>query len=470
MYTRDYQLRKVRELAKLENSRVEDRVIMEILDADTDEAVGLIREVRGGYKNTQRLPDWLRQTIFFVIYGELQKESPSYLQGELLEKMDLSVDCFTKHWHMLPPAQAVKRNKFYSFNMGFHDSEVESNPVYLAMIHYLLCFTSVYTESFVDVIGHMGVVECQCATGYKYKALNKYHSFYASKFLEFKDAMKHPDKVYNEFSMIRNEIGKYEQRNKQAEEISKRVQQYWIELMGMTKNEMTSYKKAAQYIFIHMFSPIYYQRKYLVQYNRKSTKTDYDMMELEAGDIKYQDIENFLERDCKKDFKLYGGMLQKNIEVFEVPVLNMIPGLVKANKNFLLYLDMPKAIPEYQRFSMNAEEYMEIIRYLLSYKGEWILVWKKYIDISENEFAREDFKQDALLHLLKTESVEDVSVFKHTCSQGNESRSIVFITNIDFEAIDYGSFAKLYQGDHSGDEWCKPIYDPELKKLSIDKL
>lgn len=427
MYTKEYQIRKVRELAKKEGYIIEDSTLIEILDADIDGAVRFIRKLREDYKNTQRLPDWLRETIFFVIYDELKKEKPSYLQGKLLKNMGLSADCFTKHWHMLPPAQAVKRNTFHSFDINLHHSEVESDPIYLAMIHYLLCFTSVYTERFVDVVGHMGLVECQCAAGFKYKALNKFHSVYADRFIEFQNAMKNPNKVYQEFSLIKKDIETYKCLYQQVEEISKRVEQYWLSLMGITRDEMTGYKKAAQYIFIHMFSPIYYQRKYLVKYNRKSKKTDYDPLELEARDIKHEYIKAFLEKDCREDFKQYGDMLQKNIEVFKVPVLDMIQEVAKAKENALLYLDMPKAIPEYQRFSLSAEEYTEIIKYLLTYKGEWILVWKKYIDISENEFAREDFKQDQLLNLLRTESIEAVYVFKHTCCQGHESRSIVFL-------------------------------------------
>lgn len=116
------------------------------------------------YPDKKYLPMWIRKLVFMVIYQYLLRDNTVYNQSELLMQMGLYTDIFRrKHWNMYSPDMKVRQMKYCDIKLPFNHAEVESNEIFRAMIHHMISYSTVLTDTFVDMFGKMGIVPALCA-------------------------------------------------------------------------------------------------------------------------------------------------------------------------------------------------------------------------------------------------------------------------------------------------------------------
>lgn len=132
----------------------------EILGLDIENACERIKGLRQVYAKRQTAGLWFRLLVYCVIYQYLSGAKASLLQSEILKRMGLPPDEFKKHWDMSSPDFEIRKGYFPNIKTDFARDEVESDRVYVAMIHYLVGQADVVTDTFVDVFGKMGGNSC----------------------------------------------------------------------------------------------------------------------------------------------------------------------------------------------------------------------------------------------------------------------------------------------------------------------
>lgn len=170
----------------------------------------------------------------------------------------------------------------------------------------------------------------------------------------------------------------------------------------------------------------------------------------------------------------------------------------------LLYVDVPKFIREQERSEFSTEEYFILFDVLTNYKGDWILTWKNYVEISngyddsdgwhyklrtegkklpvseydpsyyeDEEFNNEveekgideNAERDMFFMYNEMRRLNDIRplyVFSYRCNDRNHPNNIVFITTINFDEISDSDFKSKYK--------VLFLYNGKLRKLSFDKF
>lgn len=179
-------------------------VIMKLAidDSNIDTISKEIGGLRSVYKNTQPIGMWLRMLIFEVIFRYLSNKNHKMKQGEILEIMGLSKDVFSKHWKMYSPDFKVKQSEIINIDNGFARDEVESDKIYLAMLHYVCGYSEIETDTFIDVFGKMGIVPMVCARGYKYRHVITRYSYLT----DFQKGLSKPVNVYKEIHQVQKQL------------------------------------------------------------------------------------------------------------------------------------------------------------------------------------------------------------------------------------------------------------------------
>lgn len=191
---------------ELVESILENENVLEACKDIRNSIINLSIEGKAIYKDKKFLPDWVKYLVYVVIYQYLSSNrKPKYTQSTLLKEMGLYTDIFgKKNWNMYSPDMKNEQAKFETIDLPFNHAEIETNKIYRAMIHHMICYSKVLTDNFVDVFGKMGLISALCANGYNsaqtwlddrdYKIL-----------LIFKHALKKKDKVLKVLEEIRYE-------------------------------------------------------------------------------------------------------------------------------------------------------------------------------------------------------------------------------------------------------------------------
>ncbi len=347
----------------------------EILQLDIDEAVERLKNIRGVYKKTQVLPIWFRKLVFEVLYQYFYSDvKEKKTQLGLLEKIGLSKDIFTKHWNMYSPSGFAETNKQYYpvRNLPLNHAEVEGNDVYRAMIHYMLFYADVPTDTFIDVFGKMGIVPALCASGYNHRKVLVENDKVIK---ALKQALQKPLKVYSKIEDIVYEIDVekkkvVELREKYSSEVS-----LAIECTNISQN-MDLYEFVAKYLFISCIMPEYWlDTTHLVGVSNKPEQENIDMKKVSSINIR-----NFKEWS-KEEFVLFAKEFQK-IEIEQKKGIEYAHKMLKElyfEHQDLLYVDPPKYIREFEKFSFSRISYRRTAEMLSDYRGNWIFVWKNYV-------------------------------------------------------------------------------------------
>jgi len=575
--------------------------ILEACKEIKDSIISLSIDGKVVFKDKKFLPDWIKYLVYVVIYQYLSsKRKPKYTQSELLREMGLYADIFgKKNWNMYSPDMKKEQAKFDTIDLPFNHAEIETNKIYRAMIHHMICYSKVLTDNFVDVFGKMGLISALCANGYgsaqtwlddrDYKLLSI-----------FKHALKKKDKVLKAFEEIRYEI-KHEQNSIKlwksegdSDEQSKRVflnrQQTIALYMGLfaslelkinnismqelnkvielnvplvfeqlfnlnektireiidsckkiendeqfmkigkkdlTENEKkqnkdnkkkkkdVKIKKAEEIVIsyrekcganIKYCPDIYKYVVYFIIYQYFSTEYWMDSNLVIGKDDKGNDIitselkeklsanriNNFL--DDEKGQKYEEGLVtlanaygKKRFAIENVAIdtaINEMKVLIDnvysmEDDTDLLYLDVPKYQREQKRYEFETEWYEILFAFLSVHKGDWILTWKNYIEISKGkqniysglysedkitsfqdlemnadtdesneEILDVKFEDDMLTRytqLLEISKERQLYVFQYRDDDRNHPNSIIFITTIDFYLLEKKAFEEKYK-------------------------
>ncbi len=124
------------------------------------------------YPQKTRLPYWIKLLVFVKIYQILNGPDCPIGQSDLLKDMGLPSDIFReKYWDMYSPDLKVRQNNYENIHFPFAHAEVESNEIFRAMIHHMVKYSKVYTDTFVDMFGKLGIIPLFCAKGYSHREI-----------------------------------------------------------------------------------------------------------------------------------------------------------------------------------------------------------------------------------------------------------------------------------------------------------
>ncbi|MFW5677854.1 MAG: hypothetical protein ACOCNL_16590, partial [Acetivibrio ethanolgignens] len=162
------------------DTSIDEQSIINILDQGADRDFNMvaptIKSIRENYGVKKSIPMWLRMLTFRLIYDCMasDKQVPSLdkKQETLLSALGFNKKVFdSTSWKMYSPDRKLRQSRFHPVNFPFSYAEVESNPIYVAMLHHLISEARVLTNSFVDVFGKMGYIPAFCAEGYAHKLI-----------------------------------------------------------------------------------------------------------------------------------------------------------------------------------------------------------------------------------------------------------------------------------------------------------
>ena len=427
-------------------------------------------------RNTIKLPVWFRYLVYLVISGYLRGTLPqTKTQSDLLKDMGLSPDMFTKHWKMYAPNFALKQDKYEKIDLNIATDEIESNELYLAMIHYLVRNADIYTDTFVDVYAKKGIVPSLCAGGFPnrialvddmdlenfikglsksvkvYKEVEKFRKYITRKDIEYDQiesarilakqinmfiagiaTMKDEEVTFDEFKPLRFKFEGLEETYFD-----------WDYFWNLSEEYVQSYYLSALRFVAYYFYPKYWENMYIED---SSLAIDEEQQyEEKLNSFKSIDKEYF-----RKLNSLYKGLKIENLWGIEDLL----------NSNYFLYINVPKFMIEQERNDFDIEFYDSLIGFLSTYKGNWILTWTTFNVYNtlyrENEKLLKGYSSvndmTAIKELMdKIEYIEQqtekgVYVFSAHLKtrQKGKSNNIVFITNIDFDEVDNKSFGVHY--------------------------
>lgn len=431
-----------------------------IMTCNIEVAILELKAIRDRYKNTQPLPEWYRWLVHFVIYEYLSKPDSTMTQSDILKRIGLVADIFTKHWFMYSPNFYIKQKDYAQINLGYATDEVESNKNYLGLLHYIISSADVVTDTFIDVFGKKGLVPAICANGFKHR----YVFGVEKKLLVFQDAIKCPVKVFKYISEIQKEIEKFDNFYDRFETIKYLRGIYYFRGFELKEN---IYRLAAEYYFVSFFSSDYWE-------NLQQEKGDFGENVITEDRIPIKRIKDFLNL-TKEDFEslsyVYRRIKLDTTNFYEEFFVKYKYFNRKLNKRELLYLDVPKYIEENERFDFEMDDYIIITNKLCYCEGNWILAWKNPI--------KEDLDKQLVLKTIeeifecfyKAEEKgynKKIYVYKFRGNNKNVSNRIVFISNIDAEKIHIDLLRNKY-GDYDSGKICKEnfdnFYDTSLKYL-----
>lgn len=422
----------------------------EILKLDIENACERIKGLRSVYGKRDTVGQWFRLLVYCVIYQYLSSNDASLSQGDVLKKMGLPPDEFTKHWDMYSPDFKLRQKDFNHFNIGFAKDEVESNAIYVAMIHHMVSYADIATGTFLDIFGKMGVVPALCAGGYSYRKC----------FIRDRDwvntckVIYTPAKMYKQINHIQKLLQMKDLMKEKQELILSLKKKYIIQVNESFPT--SEVEKAAMYFFLCYFYPQYWEDSKLehkVQPERHDYDTRWDIQDGNYEHKRIREFENLTQYDIQKLALFY-----KKIEFINYDIRLVI----KNNKalyeeyfrgQYFLYIDIPKYFREQRRYGFSEKNYLDIIKILQCTQGNWILTWKNYIykvEMISNREAEFFRKEEDIISLLskireiQSQKQRTFYVYKYRQKDRNSADSLLFITNIDFKEMDETQFNKFY--------------------------
>lgn len=358
------------------------------------------------FKDKKFLPDWVKYLVYVVIYQYFEKnKEPQYTQSTLLKEMGLYADIFgKKNWCMYSPDMKIRQAKYENLELPFNHSEIESNDIFRAMIHHMVCYSTVLTDTFVDMFGKLGVIPATCANGYKssqvwlgendYKVLCVFilaleKKIKVCKILkEFQYEIKHSD---DEVETVSRLIGLAVGLELNIKNMSK--EQIHCNIVNGESWGFDIYKFAACFIIQQFFASEYWMDSRLLKVEDKDKPSNsYFSSEL-VSRVTKQKIQEFLElrfvKNEKELQKIDSGRAIESLSdaykakrFFIVDVnIKILETLFSSKDNTdLLYIDVPKYMREQDRFEFDTEWYGRMFSSLSRHKGDWIMSWKNYVE------------------------------------------------------------------------------------------
>lgn len=376
------------------------------------------------FKDKKFLPVWIRYLVYVVIYQYFENnKEPQYTQSTLLKEMGLYADIFgKKNWCMYSPDMKIRQAKYESLELPFNHSEIESNDIFRAMIHHMVCYSTVLTDTFVDMFGKLGVIPATCANGYKSSQVwlgeNDYKVLCV--FILALEKKIKVCKILKELQYeIKHAVEKVEKENEKGEIIKKNIVNeehnvsrliglavgLELNIKNMTKEQVHNnivnkgswgfdiYKFAACFIIQQFFASEYWMDSRLLKVEDKDKPSNsYFSSEL-VSRVTKQKIQEFLElrfvKNEKELQKIDSGRAIESLSdaykakrFFIVDVnIKILETLFSSKDNTdLLYIDVPKYMREQDRFEFDTEWYGRMFSSLSRHKGDWIMSWKNYVE------------------------------------------------------------------------------------------
>lgn len=359
------------------------------------------------FKDKKFLPKWVRYLVYVVIYQYLEtNKAPQYTQSTLLKEMGLYTDIFgKKNWNMYSPDMKVRQSKYDCLKLPFNHAEVEANEIFRAMIHHMVCYSKILTNTFVDMNGKLGLVPAICANGYKY--VETWVSGENCKQLViFVYALKKKMWVCKELNDMKYEIkhsddciGKVNEFINMAIRIEFLIQSLPIETIDNNISyglqfEFDVYRFAALFIIQQYFMTEYWMDSKLktVQIeNDENETTQYLTNELKSN-VTINRVKDFLNDDYAEAIKQLSDLYTKksfliDLREFkdEIQILDNCLSIDVLPNDALLFIDVPKYLREEKRFDFNFEWYKKLFSVLSIYYGDWILSWKNFVELNKNK-------------------------------------------------------------------------------------
>ena len=407
------------------------RLIDKILaEKDIDIACDILRDgiidlQIGGkevYKAKKYLPLWVRYLVYLMIYQYLSNtKKPEYSQGYLLkEKLGLTADIFgKKHWNMYSPDMKVRQLKYDCLKLPFNHAEVEANEIFRAMIHHMVCYSKILTDTFVDMNGKLGLIPALCANGYdsaktfvseeNYKlllifvyALQK-QLWVCKELKEIKYAIMHSN---NSLNKVEEFIDITVRREFLIRSLS--IETIHNNLFNGLPFGFDVYKFAALFILQQYFVTEYWMDSKLktVQLENDENETIQYLTNELRSNITINRVKDFLNDDYEESIKqlskLYNAKrFSINLNEFKEEIQELYDNIIdicddtadiisydsfiKNSNNALLFIDVPKYLREEKRFDFNFEWYKKLFSVLSIYYGDWILSWKNFVELNKKK-------------------------------------------------------------------------------------
>ena len=470
------------------------------------------------YPQKTRLPYWIKLLVFVKIYQILNGPDCPIGQSDLLKDMGLPSDIFReKHWDMYSPDLKVRQNNYENIHFPFAHAEVESNEIFRAMIHHMVKYSKVYTDTFVDMFGKLGIIPLFCAKGYSHREiwLNTERNYKIM--MIFKKAMQKPMKVIKRIKKVQRDLLRTNNNDERAAELYRYLgfaaamsltisgldfQTIKLIYKGKDSPSFDIYDFAAYYIIQNIITPGYWEDKNL------TVIKDGEKPHIKATlkNISTREIVKFAKISFDCDTKASDGIQEKDAAGIQryAKALNKKAcaiGYVDVKKYLeyshnmraLLYIDPPKYLREEKRFQFGYDDYCNLFEMLNVYEGDWILVWKNYVEISpsrasqsiysglhtqdrieqDDDWIEEDDgsppkpcqnQMSTLYAMLEAINKQrSIHVFRFHNSDPKHPNSVLFFTTIDFLNIGVEEFERKYGVIHTTDGDYKN--DPVLEKI-----
>ncbi len=419
---------------------IDEQSIIAVLDQgadrDFDNASRVIKAIRMKFGVKSRIPEWLSMLAFRLIYDCMASDKPvtkcNKRQETLLAALGFNKKVFDgTSWKMYSPDMKLRQSRFNPVGFPFTYAEVEANPIYVAMLHYLISEARIQTNTFIDVFGKMGYVPAFCAEGYTHKLiytnnreayLQYFHGITDRPTKTYKILQKNIDKIKAALKEKLNAGGRDRKIRSIVSDASL--------MRGYYSSDLSEYA-AARFCDMCFSKPYWEDRN--IEKNSKFIKDDYSSIKRAK---QFASI-------SKEDFLSYAAALKK-IECRKKSS-NIRDGVYEGwldkaeQENALLYVDAPK-YHEFKRFGYSLKECEELMEILAGYKGDWVLAWKEY----SYNYMEQIQETEELLNRLK-QSKRPLFEFKYSTANRNVRNGIRFITNINFDELTNQEFKDRYQ-------------------------
>lgn len=442
------------------DTSIDEQRIIKILDMgsnrDFASISGDIYKIRQEFGVKRSIPEWMKMLTFRLVYDAMASDKNAK-QEELLKTLGFNKKVFDgTSWQMYSPDMKLRQSRFNPVNFPFSYAEVESNPIYVAMLHHLISEAKVATNTFVDVFGKMGYVPAFCAEGYAHKLIFTDNN---SSYMNYYEGItERPTRTYAVLEEYMDSVKKILEERLDKDDREKKIRAIVADF-GLLRNlcsENFSNHAAARFTYM-CFTTSYWENRN-VDYNSEEKFIIDDFSSIKKAKA-FLDIR-------KEDFVAYAQALKKVeytdetnvlLSVFEdnMNAADMYPDYdfgkelaedlktLVGDEKPLLYVDAPK-MSEYKRFEYDSRQYMLLLESLLCYDGDWILTFKNR-DIEDDSYEEiEKYAPKDFMDFMKT-SKRLLYKYKFTTTDRNIRNGICFITNIDFDNPTAKQFQNRYQ-------------------------
>lgn len=398
---------------KQDCQRVLDMYQNENIEAACKQVCDWVEVLRDKKIQFLEFPSWFRKIIYNLVYRHLnQKDGHKYNQTDLLEQMNLPKDVFKpRYWNMYSPDMKIRQSQYECISLPFNYAEVECNEIHRALIHYMICQADILTDTIVDLFGKMGLVPALCANGYSYRKAFATGDKYKELVL-FQRALKKPVKLYKRIKDMQYYLSRrsYKEQIKVIPEFLERSQLHTMTLIkSVTVEQVESYSLemqdegiyswAADYFYRLCFTPEYWlDCKRIVDNGVVTTWTD-------TSKVSHKQIERFISM-TREEFLKFAELYVKKVKLVNNGAKNCIYDIREESLYYalnkyigvrdLLYIDPPKYIREEKRFYFTTQDQLVLLDMLMRHEGNWILVWKMYVEKPEGATYAKDKKYEKL--------------------------------------------------------------------------